>query len=737
MVNLEWSNDDVLELFYEVMDLSKEARFRVYEEKRVPKKARGQVEAWANADVVGQGGEMSPATRAIREQQPVAGIDDLEKEARDIEELKGARIGPYQLDQFLGKGGFGYVFLGSHFEEDFHKEVAIKILKAELVGPELLRRFRQERVFLSDLAHPNITRFLDGGTTDDGRLYFVMEYVAGEPIDIYCDGQELSLDQRLDLFCQIASAVQEVHRKAVIHRDIKASNILVTPDGVCKLLDFGIARNMDLDAERRGRPGPLTLSAASPEQIQGEALTTATDIYSLGLILYSVLSGLRAYEIPLGSSREEVQQVICQSQIEAPSVRGGRPELRGDLDAIVLKTLAKDPKQRYGSVAQLSEDIRRYQRHEPVTARDDGLSYVLGKLMRRHWVPLSGLLLVFLTVLSISVAFTLEVQRERDRALTMKGLLQNVLQLGDPNLNLGEDLPLSRVIDQAAADLPDLDVDSEVKAELMDLLGKVYMALGRHDEARSLLQMSLTIREELYPRGHPSVIESYQVLGRLEVEQGNWNPAKGFGKEGLAIAKKLGLVDLRSVADIHEDLAEVEVNTGDLRSARSHAERAMEIRWKVEDPLALTRQEVLDQAASLDLLGAVTYFEGNPLGGESLYRDALRLLEVHDVESHQVTATLLNNLSHALKQQKRLDEALAVLLRAEAMDRQLLGDESLRLGIRLLGIGNLHRRQGFSQEALSACQDALDMTLELRDEAHPNVPRIRRCIQRAEGDIGE
>jgi serine/threonine protein kinase len=360
-------------------------------------------------------------------------------EPEPIPRMEGRRIGSYQILREIGRGGMGAVYLASRVDDVFRKQVAIKILPASLGSAEVIRRFRQEREILASLDHPNITRLIDGGSTDEGLPYFVMEYVEGQPIDQYCDQRKLSVSDRLRLFGNVCAAVQYAHQNLIVHRDLKPRNILVTSDGTAKLLDFGIAKLLRADSDQNSvavtetRSGirVMTPEYASPEQVKGEPITTASDTYSLGVVLYELLTRRRPYRI--GSHiLHEVVRAICEEEPTRPSTAISQamersatgagtadsltPErigevcegntarlkrrLKGDLDNILLKSLRKEPNRRYSSVEQFSEDIRRHLEGLPVGARKDTFSYRAGKFLRRNKWPVAAVALLALSLVT-------------------------------------------------------------------------------------------------------------------------------------------------------------------------------------------------------------------------------------------------------------------------------------------------------------------------------------------------
>ncbi|MCZ6815141.1 MAG: serine/threonine-protein kinase, partial [Planctomycetota bacterium] len=347
----------------------------------------------------------------------------------------GRRIGPYQLVQVLARGGMGTVFCAVRADDAFEQQVAIKLINRGMDSEALLRRFEQERQFLADLDHPNIARLLDGGTSEDGQPYIVMEYIEGEPIDTFCDSQRLGVRKRIELFRQVCLAVQYAHQNLVVHRDIKPANILVTSSGIPKLLDFGISKLLANDAPGPGT-GERTLTGlqamtpryASPEQITGGRITTASDVYSLGVVLYELLSGHRPYLLDDLTGYEK-ERVICETEPTRPSTavttskslrsasgrirlvtpesvaetRRERPDqlrraLRGDLDNIILRAMAKDSQRRYATAEQLSEDLQRHLDGRPINARTPSMAYRAVKFVKRNKTSVTAATIVVLAL---------------------------------------------------------------------------------------------------------------------------------------------------------------------------------------------------------------------------------------------------------------------------------------------------------------------------------------------------
>src|SRR5215470_5019015 len=313
-------------------------------------------------------------------------------------ELEGRRVGPYRVLGPIGRGGMGVVYRAVRDDDVFRKTVALKVV-AGGASAEHLRRLAHERQILGRLQHPNIATILDGGTTDEGQPYLVMEYVEGEAIDAYCAARGLGTRERLEMFRTVCSAVQYAHQNLVVHRDLKPQNVLVTPDGQPKLLDFGIAKLLAAGVDPDETPTAtllpmMTPEYASPEQVRGEAVTTASDVYSLGVVLYELLTGARPYSVRTGSL-QEIVRVVCDTQPAVPSAAAPQAHgVRGDLDTIVLKALRKEPARRYASAQELADDLRRYLEGRPVLARKDTVGYRVGKFVGRHRVGVAAAALV-------------------------------------------------------------------------------------------------------------------------------------------------------------------------------------------------------------------------------------------------------------------------------------------------------------------------------------------------------
>ena len=445
-----------------------------------------------------------------------------------IDPYIGKQIGSYIIDGEAGVGGMGIVYTGKRNDKEFEQKVAIKILKHGISSEYLLKRFQIERQTLANLQHQNIARLLDGGKTEDGLPYLVMEFIDGIPITEYCNQNNLKITDRLKLFCEVCKAVQYAHQNLIIHRDLKPGNILVTKNGIPKLLDFGIAKLIDEDLvdtnESLTRTGVwhLTPEYASPEQIKGEKITTTSDVYSLGVLLYQILTGAQPYKIT-SSSPSAISKIITEERVQKPSERVKETieanidakiflsdkisnQLKGDLDNIVSKAMHKDPLRRYVSVEQFSEDIRRHLVGLPVIAQKDTAGYRLSKFIQRHKVGFySSVGFVFFLILGlIAIIWQANIaanerdksQIEADKFERVNGFLQNMLSSVNPD-EVGRDVKVYDVLERAAKNVEtELKDKPEIEAAIRRTLGNTYTGLGEYDQAKRHLEKALILDEK-------------------------------------------------------------------------------------------------------------------------------------------------------------------------------------------------------------------------------------------------
>ncbi|HEX8136876.1 MAG TPA: serine/threonine-protein kinase [Pyrinomonadaceae bacterium] len=649
--------------------------------------------------------------------------------------LTGRRIGAYRITGAIGAGGMAEVYRAVRDDDQYQKQVAVKLVKRGMVSSFLLSRFRSERQILASLDHPHIARMLDGGTTEDGLPYFIMECVEGQPITDYCEANRLSVKRRLQLFRDVCAAVQHAHRNLIIHRDLKPSNILVTKEGVPKLLDFGIAKLLAPEvspvavtvAQTETFMRLMTPDYASPEQVRGEQVTTATDVYSLGAVLFELLTGQRAHQFKKRTFAE-IERVICHVETERPSLAVERRkdysprlrrELSGDLDNIVLMAMRKEPERRYSSVEQLSEDLRRHLEGRPVRARQDTVGYRMGKFVRRHKAAVSFAVLLFM--LSVGVAVTMTAQaariaRERDRANHVTEFLVELFEVSTPSTARGNTVTAREILDKGASRIErEMAGQPEVQATLMDTMAGVYRSLGLYDSALPLLEKALALRQQTLGAEHVEVAESMNHLARVLLHKGNAERAEALFRESLEMRRRLLGAEHARVAESMNDLGEMLRSRGRYKEAEPLHRAALEMRRK------LFGAQHADVAYSLHNLAAVLDDMGRYAEAEPLYREALVLKRRLLGEDHPSVANTLNNLALALRNKGDDASAEPLFREAIALRRKVLGPEHPDLAVSLNNLGSLLVKKGDLAAAEQMLRESLEMKRKLLGPTHPST----------------
>ena len=549
---LDWAR--VTELFTATFEAAPEERRRMLDAESA--ELRRQVKALLDA-------HDSPG--GVLDRPAISSLDGLDLSAlTPVASVVGRMLGPYKVIREIGRGGMGAVYEGARHDAQFDQRVAIKTLRIGADSETLLQRFRQERRILAGLQHPNIAALYDGGVTEEGLPYFVLEYVDGRPIDEACAERQLGLAARLDLFRQVVTAVQYAHRQLVIHRDLKPSNILVTTDGVVKLVDFGIAKLLEhegseLTADTRG---PLTIPYASPEQVKGDSITTATDVYSLGVVLYRLLAGRNPLDLD-HLSLERAVTTICgvtpplpsevASDAAAATMQLGhaerlRRQLRGELDAIVMVALRKEPDRRYATVQALGDDLQRYLKGQPVSAAPDTLGYRVAKFLRRRRGVVLGAAFGAVALLvgsGVALWQAHSARREARRATEVSHFLEGVIGSGELTAKssgprLGPTATVAQLLDSAARRiLKEFPDDPESRGRIHLALGKAYIAQARLEEARVQFDSVRVIYSRLFG-GH-----------RVEIATALANLAAIAFSEGSPRSDSLNAAALRIFQELH------------------------------------------------------------------------------------------------------------------------------------------------------------------------------------------
>jgi serine/threonine protein kinase/Flp pilus assembly protein TadD len=690
--------------------------------------------------------------------------------------LAGQTLGAYTLRAPIGHGGMGSVWLAERSDGRYEGTVAVKLLNASLIGQEAESRFRREGRFLARLRHRHIAHLIDAGVSPAAQPYLVLEHVDGEPLDVYCDRGRLGVEARVRLFLDVLAAVSHAHANLIVHRDLKPSNVLVDRAGTVKLVDFGVAKLVVPDAD--AGPATLTLQGesaltpgyAAPEQIEGGHVTTATDVYALGVLLYVVLSGRH----PAGEITHASPGALMRATLEREPERlsaaataetedGSRADraadrsttaealgrtLRGDLDTIVAKALKKDPAERYASVEALAEDLRRYLDHAPISARRDSFSYRAAKFVRRQRLALAtaaaivaalaGGLSVALVQRSRARAAQARAEAETRKALAVKEYLVSVFDMADPYAppnRSGADVTARDLLERGAARIDvALAGQPDVQGELAGVLGRVHANLGLVDKARPLLQRSLDQRRAEYGPRHPAVAEAMAQLGDLLTSQNRYAEAEPLLREALAQRREfLGDRNAATAASV-DRLASHLRQRNDYAAAEPLFREALAMRRAVLGP---DHREV---SKSLNNLALLLFLKGRLDEAEPLYREALAITVRQLGEDHLHTAGTTQNLANVLEQRGRIVEAEALYRRALAIQRKALGDVHPNVSLALNNFGAMLRRENRTEEAEILTREALAIDRQIFGEHHDfTAESVRNLgeILRQKGEFDE
>ena len=637
----------------------------------------------------------------------------------------------------------GTVWLARRSDGRFEGSAAVKLLNAELVGLASEERFRREGSILARLAHPHIARLLDAGVSANGQPYLVLEHVEGEHIDRYCDARELSVEARLRLFLDVLAAVAHAHANLIVHRDIKPSNVLVSTAGAVKLLDFGIAKLLEADTVA-GEPTALTREAgraftpeyAAPEQVTGGPITTATDVYALGILLYVLLTG-RHPTAPAERSPAELLRALVDTEpqrlSEAVSDPRARRLLRGDLETIVAKTLKKRPADRYVSVTALADDVRRYLDHQPIGARPDSFAYRAAKFVRRHAAGVATAAAVTLLLAGLVGYYTSRLAAERDRArleaekaAKVSELLADLLTSADPYGSETREPTVRGVLDAGAERVRTESRPAELQAEMLTVIGRVYRRLGDHDRAQPLLERALSLGRRIAGPEHARVAQSLNDLGALLGRKGDYAAAAPLLEEALAMRRRL-------LGEEHPDVAVTLVELGRVYSDRGENDRAEPL---FREALRIRRKALGDRhqdtATSMSDLALLRWQVGDLAEAERLFRQTLATSREALGEDHPDVGTALSNLALVLFDRGEYAEAERLSRRALAIARQALGAEHPDVAPKLNNLahalrerGNTRRRPPRSAEALRIARPALGDDHPLVAVYLGNLGRVR------------
>jgi len=635
------------------------------------------------------------------------------------------RIGPFRVMHEIGRGGMGRVFLGERADGQFEQQVAIKLIQQS--APGVLRRFADERRLLARLSHPGIARLFDGGITPGGLPYFVMELVEGEPIDRYCESHQLTVHQRLELVAAVCDAVTYAHQHLIIHRDLKPSNILVTPAGQIKLLDFGIAKLLDSaqadDDAPRTELQAMTPEFAAPEQILGDPVSTATDVYSLGVLLYLLLTGERPYDVR-GKTPAELQRIICEETPPKPSSKAPAPNqrrIRGDLDLIVMTALQKAVDRRYQSPAALAQDLQRFREGHAIVARADSATYRLAKFVGRHrvGVAITGLLVLgFAGAASREHVLRTRAQVEARKSAEVRGFLVKVFDVADPDGwgPEGDRTTARELLDRGASRIDSTLADQpDIQAELRNVLGRVYTNLGLYGKAVPLLERSLVQRRSLGEAADTSVATTMDLLGKALVRLDKLDEAEPLLRRALSERRRL-------LGNMHAATATSIDNLATLLQERSKLDEA-EVLYR--EALAIREavfgDSAVEVASSLNNLGLLSLRKSAYAAAESLHQRAFEIKLRRLGEGHAVTARAMHNLAQTLQMRGKYEQAEAYYRRALVAKRKALGDAHPSVTVSMNNLANLLAQLGRLDEAEALAREALALDRKTFGERHSYI----------------
>ena len=611
--------------------------------------------------------------------------------------VQGRRVGPYTVLRRLGQGGMGDVYLAVR-ESPFKRHVALKILRHGWASRDTFVRFVMERQILASLSHPNIARLFDGGATEDGLPYLAMEYVEGRPITAYCDDHRLPLHERIRLFRTVCEAVHYAHQNLVIHRDLKPSNILVTENGTVKLLDFGIAKLLEPEDpgstlfQTHTGARMLTLGYAAPEQLESKAITTSTDSYSLGIILYELLVGVHPFNMD-AKDLTEIEQIIRNEEPPSPSERFLRlstekqkklarrrntvpsalvKELQGDLDAIVIKALRKEPNARYSSAEQLLEDYQRGKQNLPVIARKDTLSYNTSKFMRRHKTGLFVAAGFLLMVIGFAGFYTWQITEERNKAQMeaekaeeVTGFLLDLFESSNPYKTDGENLTAQELLDRGLERSENMK-NPIVQAEMLKVIGTAYDNLGFSYKGENILDSVITKHEKLY--GNQS-LEMADLLVKRGIAEGlNYDIAHPYFKKAYNIYQQHNNTSPEQLANVFDQFSYTYRYKGKIDSAEFFARKSLTIR---QEQHARENHERVLKAKST--LAYVLRKKGDLNEAKNLYLDVISKRENESLGQPWELGEVYNNLAFVYYDQENYGEAAEYLRKSLKINENQLG----------------------------------------------------------------
>ncbi len=722
-------------LFMDVVDLDADARERLLEKEAVSDPALvAEVRTLLAVDCTEDFGRI---TRAIAEAKF--------GEARGpYDELVGTTLSHYKLISVLGRGGAGTVYLGTRAGRQYAAHVAVKVVGTPVTNEALLQRFNSEHEILASLDHPNIARLLDAGESEGGYPYLVMEYVHGMPIDRFCDEHRLSIESRLRLFLRVCTAVHYAHANLIVHRDLKPGNILVTDAGEPKLLDFGIAKLLasttPSPALTRLNDRALTPAYASPEQISGRPITTVSDVYSLGVILYELLSGVPPYSV-FNTSQLELERLICIVDPPKPSAAVARAvniptatqrhvvltaagnrevspnrfhaALRGDIDAIVMRALRKEPEKRYSSVEALMADIQRCLDVKPVHANDGNWAYYAGRFLKRHTVPVTAVSVAVLALIVFSITTAVLYHRagiDRDHAESVSDFMSAVFRDANLDATQGHEVTALELLDAASDRLDDLH-DREVRLRLLNQMGAAYINAGQYAKAVEQLKKAVAIERQFSPINKIRLASTLMRLARAERGVGKLNEAGATFDETKTLLDSQHVEESQEYADLLQSMALMEMMRGEFKSAEQRFLDSIDISRRLKGDsmqVAVTKRD----------LASLYIWMNRLVDAERIARDAVTLSERVLSERHPDRLRAQLVFGDVLFQRGKLEEAATMVEHAVAVQRSVYRNTGPHLAQSLERLGVIKEAQGRGDDAETLFRESLTVALRTHGDNH-------------------
>lgn len=657
----------------------------------------------------------------------------------------GLRLGPYRIDNAIARGGMATVYRASRADDQFQQQVAIKVMDVRLSDPALVALFRSERQILAMLEHPALTRLLDGGVTPVGEPYLVMELVDGVPIDQYCDQAGLSIDARLRLFLQVCDGVSFAHRNLVLHRDLKPSNILVTTDGRVKVVDFGTAKLLEPGLQATISGAPLTPAYASPEQLTGRGVGTASDQYSLGLMLFELLSGAS----PFGERRSLVSAVErAVSGATVPPLPSGvtaaaaavrrtttpalTRTLSGDLATIVGKALALEPDQRYASVQHMADDLQRWMSGEPILARPSTLAYRLRMFVARHRLEAAALVVAFVALVGGLLTAIVQARRaeaEAIRATAVTRFVTTMLGSADPNA-LGRDVTVREVVIKATTDAAALDATPELASAVRGVIGQTLVGLGDFDTATEQYAVALAAERRVAPSGSAEALRLLTMTSYAQENAGRLEEASLTLAEAAAEMARLADVDDAIRASYLDQRGRVAAARGDFAAAREAFEEAR----------AFVRGTTLGPEARANAAANLAFTLAN-LGqlreALSMYEEAIAQTRTASGPESNAVGDVLSPYATVLWYLDERERALRAYEEAMRIKRRTLGPEHPNYAMTVVNYADSLVTMGQHERAVPLLREVLALRGSTLPDPHPSVAASLVLLGRALGPLGQ